>query len=191
MQGVEVRHPVEAKDHSFAVDHKPLLPVFQCGFNNPWQALGPIIPAARDQPDPVAVTLYAEAVTVVKPLGASGHGLADGGQAELGFPHAAPLKGNGNCLGPPLRCHSTNLSTNGGTSKPSMAQRWAISSAISADTSRDQPLAVLNATIRTESEYCPSSMSVMTVCQLVRSSPVSRRAEPKTARDRGGFDFQA
>jgi hypothetical protein len=28
MQGVEVRHPVEAKDHSFAVDHKPLLPGF-------------------------------------------------------------------------------------------------------------------------------------------------------------------
>jgi hypothetical protein len=41
-----------------------------------------------------------------------------------------------------------------------------LSSATSLDTSRDQPSAVLKATIRTGSEYCPSSRSVIRVFQI-------------------------
>jgi hypothetical protein len=66
----------------------------------------------------------------------------------------------------------------GGISRPSLSQSKAMRSAISSETSRDQPSTVLNETTRTGLEYWPSIRSVTTVARSVRSSSGSRHDRP-------------
>jgi hypothetical protein len=77
MQRVEIGDAVDAKDHRFAVNHEALLPVLQRCRDNPGIALCPIVAAACDQLDAIAVALNAEAEAVVldlvKPLRATGN----------------------------------------------------------------------------------------------------------------------
>ena len=54
------------------------------------------------------------------------------------------------------------------------AHAWASSAAISSVTSRDQPSAVLKATIRTGSSHCPSRRSWISFVRLASVSSVSR-----------------
>jgi hypothetical protein len=95
VQDIEVRHAIEAKHYGLAVDHKLLAAIAARGLHDPREALGPIIAAARDQPDAIAVTLDAKAIPVifdfVKPLGACRHGFSEGGQAELEFGHGTDI----------------------------------------------------------------------------------------------------
>ncbi len=86
--------------------------------------------------------------------------------------------GRCNCAGRVVAWRSTKLSSDGGTSKPSRAQRCKVRSPSSAETSRDQPCAVLKAMTRTGLEYCPSTRSVTTACRAALSSSVSRQARP-------------
>ena len=61
MQRVEIGISVHAQDHGLTVEHELLLPVLQGGFSDPGEALGPVIPATRDQSRAAAVALDAEA----------------------------------------------------------------------------------------------------------------------------------
>ena len=73
---------------------------------------------------------------------------------------------------------SKNLRSEAGTSSYSMKRRRT-SSAMSTVASRDQPLAVLKATMRTGSSYCPASKSRTSVSRSVSASSASRHALPR------------
>jgi hypothetical protein len=64
-----------------------LLSILEGGFHNPRVPLRPVIAAARDQPDVLAVALHPQAVAVVlhfvEPVGTVGDGSGSGGDAEL------------------------------------------------------------------------------------------------------------
>jgi hypothetical protein len=95
MQGVEIGDAVDAQDHGLAIDDELLAAVPKRGLSDPWEPLGRVMAAARDQADPFAVALHPETVTVilhlVEPLGAGGHGFADGGNAELELRHESEI----------------------------------------------------------------------------------------------------
>jgi len=93
-------------------------------------------------------------------------------------------------------CHGTDLRSDRrsfegrGTSRSYRSQRWRSSWATSAGTSRDQPSAVLKATTRTGSLYCPSIRSRMTASRSVPSAlasglPRGRRVIVNARHDRG------
>jgi hypothetical protein len=65
MQRVEIGIAVNAQDDRLAIDDEMLLSVLQCSFDNPGEALRPIVPAASNQPHPTALALHAQAITVV------------------------------------------------------------------------------------------------------------------------------
>jgi hypothetical protein len=65
MQGVKIGDAIDAQDDSLAIDDKLLYAVLACRLDDPRIAVGPVVAAARDQPDAVAVALDAEAVAVV------------------------------------------------------------------------------------------------------------------------------
>jgi hypothetical protein len=48
MQRVPIGIAINALNHGFAINDEMLPPVLQGSFGDPWKALGPIIPAARD-----------------------------------------------------------------------------------------------------------------------------------------------
>ena len=77
LQSVEIGVSIDAQDDSLAIDDELLLAVLQSGFNDPGETLCPIVSAARDQPNPIAVALNAQAVTIVldlvEPFGAGGN----------------------------------------------------------------------------------------------------------------------
>jgi hypothetical protein len=68
MKRIEIRDAVDAQDDSLAIDDELLLPVLQRRFDDPGIALRPVIAAAGDQPDAVAVPLQAEAEAVLLDL---------------------------------------------------------------------------------------------------------------------------
>jgi len=67
---------VDAQNDRLAVDDEMLLAVLQSGFNDPGETLGPIVPAASDQPYPIGVAFNTQAVAIeldfVKPAGLEG-----------------------------------------------------------------------------------------------------------------------
>jgi len=65
MQCVEIGNAVKAKDHSFAVDDELLCPVLRCAFNNPGEALCPIVSASREQPNAITIALHTDAIAVI------------------------------------------------------------------------------------------------------------------------------
>ena len=77
MQSVEIGVSIDAKDDSLAIDDELLLAVLQSGFNDPGETLGPIVPAASDQPYPIGVAFNTQAVAIeldfVKPVRAAGN----------------------------------------------------------------------------------------------------------------------
>jgi len=66
VQGIEVGDAVDAEHHRLAVDHEPPDAVLQRRFHDP--RIGPVVAAARDQADAVAVALKPQAVSVVLDL---------------------------------------------------------------------------------------------------------------------------
>jgi hypothetical protein len=62
---IEIGDAVDAKHHRLTVDHELLDPVLQRRLDNPREALGPIVAAARDQPHAVAVALQPQTVAVI------------------------------------------------------------------------------------------------------------------------------
>src|SRR6516165_3351757 len=87
VQGIEVGDAVDAEHHSLTVDHELPVPVLQRRFDDPRIAVAPVVPAAGDQADAVAITLQAQPVAVVfdlvKPVRAGGDAGRPGGDAEL------------------------------------------------------------------------------------------------------------
>ena len=87
MQRVEIGDPIDAEDHGFAVDHKLTDAVSQGCLTDPGEAARPVIATAADQPHTVAVTLDANAETVlldfVEPLGTSRNLIPVGWETEL------------------------------------------------------------------------------------------------------------
>src|SRR5262249_12106350 len=77
-----------------------------------------------------------------------------------------------------LPCSSRRSCREAGIS-PRSAQRFRNSLAISSVTSRDQLSAVLKATIRAGSSYCPSSKSWISFVRLASASSVSRQTRPR------------
>jgi len=77
MQRIEIGIAIDAQDDRLAINDEMLLAILQGGFNDPRKALCPIVPAASNQPYPIAVALNAQAVTIVldlvKPLRAGGN----------------------------------------------------------------------------------------------------------------------
>ena len=93
---VKIGDAVDTEDDGLAVEDEPLLPVLERGLDNPEIALGPIVSAASDQPDAIAVALCAEAKAVlldlVKPLRAGGNHSSRDRDAELKrLKHAAKI----------------------------------------------------------------------------------------------------
>jgi hypothetical protein len=78
---------INAKNDSLAVNDEVLLSVFQRGLRNPGEALAPVITALGDQPDPIAVALYTQAVAVeldfMKPIWTARDLGSGGGDAEV------------------------------------------------------------------------------------------------------------
>jgi hypothetical protein len=76
MQRAEIRHAIDAQDHSLAVDHELLAAVLQRGFGDPWEALGPIITASGNQAHGATFPLQPDAVAVIfylmKPMATGG-----------------------------------------------------------------------------------------------------------------------
>src|SRR5262249_50072065 len=87
VQGVEVGDAVDAEDDGLAIDHELLDPVLQRSLDDPREAPGPVVAAAGDQADAVAVALYAKPVTVVldlmEPVGAGRDDGGSRGKAEI------------------------------------------------------------------------------------------------------------
>jgi hypothetical protein len=63
--GIESRDAaVHTQDDCLAIDDELLLAVLQSGFNDPGEALRPIVPAASNQPHPIAIALNTQAVAI-------------------------------------------------------------------------------------------------------------------------------
>jgi hypothetical protein len=87
MERIEVGDAIHAQDHRLAVEHEALLPDLAGGLDYPGIAAGPVIAVPGEQAHPIAVPLYAEAITVVlhfmEPIGAAGNCRGLGRQAKL------------------------------------------------------------------------------------------------------------
>jgi hypothetical protein len=64
LQSVEIRQPVDAQHDGLSVHNEVPDMVAPCGFDDPWEAAGPVIAASGDQPDPIALALNEEAVAI-------------------------------------------------------------------------------------------------------------------------------
>ena len=65
MQRVEIGDAVDAEHDGLAIDNELLLAVLQRGFDNPGEALGPIVAVARQEAHGLAVALDAQAIAVI------------------------------------------------------------------------------------------------------------------------------
>jgi hypothetical protein len=65
MQGIEIRHTINAQNDRLAVDHKMALSVLQRGFDDPWIALRPVVAVPGKQPHPIAVAFQTQPIAVV------------------------------------------------------------------------------------------------------------------------------
>ena len=87
MLRIEVGDTIDAEHHRLTINDELLVPVLQRGPHDPRIARGPVITAASDQPDAIAVSLHqhAEALILdfVKPFGAGRNLRASDGEAEL------------------------------------------------------------------------------------------------------------
>ena len=87
MQRVEISYPVDAQDHGLAVNYELAAAVLQRGPGDPWETYGPVMTAAGDQGNALAVALHAEAVAIefdfVKPFRRGRYGLADRWDAKF------------------------------------------------------------------------------------------------------------
>jgi hypothetical protein len=97
MQRVEISDAIHAEDHGLAIDDELLAPAPQRGLGDPWKPPGPVMAAAGNQADPVALALDPEAVPVildfVEPLSPDRYDRADGGNAELELGHGSEIGG--------------------------------------------------------------------------------------------------
>jgi hypothetical protein len=88
--------PSTPRTTALAIDDELLAPILERSLGDPREALRPVIATTGDQPDPVAVTLHSEAVTVifdfVEPLGAGRHDLSGGRDAELELGHGRKIR---------------------------------------------------------------------------------------------------
>jgi hypothetical protein len=65
VQGVEVGDAAEAEHDCLAVDDELPMPVLQRRLDDPREAIGPVVRAARDQANAIPVALQAQALAVV------------------------------------------------------------------------------------------------------------------------------
>jgi hypothetical protein len=77
MQRVEIGITVNAQDDRLAIDDELLLAVLQRSFNDPGEALCPVVSASGNQRHPIAVALNTQAIAIVfdfvDPVGAGGN----------------------------------------------------------------------------------------------------------------------
>jgi len=74
MQSLEIRNPIDAQQHGFAVDDERTRPVLQRGFDDQWITIGPVMAVAGEQTDALVLTLDNQPIAVmldlVDPIGA-------------------------------------------------------------------------------------------------------------------------